>query len=97
VYTTEVVGTVYNKKSTSNMKSLLTTNWTFLRALRLGIGVAFLVSAYMQMEIIPAFIGGIFLYQSILNIGCAGGTCYAPQVKQNTKSSIEDVEFEEVK
>lgn len=79
------------------MKSLLITNWTFIRALRLIIGIAFLISAYMQMEIIPAFIGGIFMYQSILNVGCAGGTCYAPQVKQNTTSSIEDVEFEEVK
>ncbi|AMS26500.1 hypothetical protein AEM51_05140 [Bacteroidetes bacterium UKL13-3] len=79
------------------MKELLTTNWSFLRALRLILGGAFLVSAYMQMSIFPAFIGGLFLYQSIMNIGCAGGVCYAPKVKQQSNSNIQDIEYEEIK
>jgi hypothetical protein len=77
------------------MKELLTSNWTFLRALRLLLGGAFLLSAYMQQDIIPAFIGGLFIYQSVMNTGCAGGSC-AAAVKGTTKT-VEDVEFEEIK
>lgn len=79
------------------MKEILTSNWTFLRALRLLLGGAFLVSAYMQQDIIPAFIGGLFLYQSVMNVGCIGGACSTPTATKGTIKMVEDVEFEEVK
>ena len=77
------------------MKEMLITNWGFMRVLRLVLGVAFLFSAYKQLEWIPAIIGGLFMYQSIFNVGCTGGACYAPPTKQTAK--IEDVEYEEIK
>jgi hypothetical protein len=77
------------------MKEILNTNWGFMRVLRFVLGVAFLFSAYKQLEWIPAIIGGLFMYQSIFNVGCIGGACYAPPTKQSTK--IDDVEYEEIK
>lgn len=85
---------VYNEKS-ARMKELLTTNWSFIRILRLGLGIAFMVSAYMQMDIIPAFIGGLFIYQSVLNIGCFGGNCALPTTK--AKEQPQEVNYEEIK
>lgn len=79
------------------MKEILTSNWTFLRALRLLLGGAFMVSAYMQQDIIPAFIGGLFIYQSVMNVGCSGGSCAAPTPAKGTTKTVEDVEFEELK
>jgi hypothetical protein len=32
-----------------------------------------------------------------MNIGCAGGVCYAPKVKQQSNSNIQDIEYEEIK
>jgi hypothetical protein len=90
----EEVGMDYSTKL-ARMKELLTTNWSFIRALRLALGIAFMISAYMQMDIIPAFIGGLFVYQSILNVGCLGGNCAVPTTKPTRKT--EDVEFEEIK
>lgn len=78
------------------MKNRLTQNWTFMRVLRLALGGSFLYAAWMQGDWMPAFIGGLFIYQSLMNVGCAGGNCYVPPVKQTTKT-IEDVAYEEVK
>lgn len=77
------------------MKAFLTNNWSFIRALRLALGIAFLISAYMQMDIIPALIGGLFVYQSVLNIGCVGGNCTVPINK--THKQLEEVDYEEIK
>jgi hypothetical protein len=77
------------------MKEVLTTNWSFIRALRLGLGIAFMISAYKQLDIIPAFIGGLFIYQSIMNIGCLGGACAVPT--RTKQQLIEDTQYEEIK
>jgi hypothetical protein len=76
------------------MKTLLTSNWSFIRALRLVLGIAFMVSAYKQMDIIPAFIGGLFIYQSVMNIGCLGGACAIPP--SNKSQPIEETQYEKI-
>lgn len=79
------------------MKTLLFSNWTFLRAIRLLLGVAFILSASMQMQIIPAVIGGLFIYQSLANVGCAGGACYTPTAKQSSHTATRNIEDKETK
>lgn len=80
------------------MKEKLLNNWTFLRALRLGLGFAFIYAGWMQGDWIPGLIGGMFTYQSIMNAGCAGGNCYVPPVQQPASSKpIQDIDFEEIK
>jgi hypothetical protein len=93
-YTMGEAGTAYNVKS-AKMKETLTTNWSLIRALRLALGIAFCISAYMQMDMIPAFIGGLLVYQSLLNIGCMGGNCAVP-LKKSYKQ-VEEVDYEELK
>lgn len=51
----------------------LTEGWTFLRALRLIIGSLVLYNGIVDVDYPFIFIGGILLYQSLLNTGCGMG------------------------
>lgn len=83
------------------MKERILTNWTFMRALYLLMGIAVIVQAVMSQQWFGILIGGYFASMGLFAFGCAAGNCYGgncatePQQKPNT--TIQDVEFEEVK
>ncbi len=77
------------------MKQTILTNWTFMRFLRLAIGIAILVQAIIAKDVLFAFLGLAFTAMPALNIGCCGtGGCYAPPGKNQDKTK--EVTYEEV-
>ena len=77
------------------MKQTILSNWTFMRFLRLGIGIAILVQAVIAKDILFAFAGILFTAMPVFNIGCCGTNgCYTP-AKKNTEPT-KDITYEEV-
>ncbi len=82
-------------------KQRLTQGWGFMRLFRLGLGVIVLIEAWKNNEILFGLLGGILLFQSLMDVGCCGsGGCDINQVKTKEKSvtlDSKDVTFEEIK
>ena len=77
------------------MKQTVFSNWTLLRFLRLGMGIAILVQAVIAKDMLFAFAGIIFTAMPVFNVGCCGTAgCAAPPKKYSdtTKAII----YEEV-
>lgn len=70
-------------------------NWDWFRITRLAIGITMLVISIYKHQVIPAFLGGILMYQALLNRGCASGNCLTQTSNPNQKP--EDITYEEVK
>ncbi len=83
------------------MKNRILNNWTLKRASYFLIGMTVIVQSVMSQQWFGVFFGGYFASMGLFAFGCAAGNCYGgncatePQKKSNT--TIEDVEFEEVK
>jgi hypothetical protein len=83
------------------MKQRILTNWTFARALFLVVGITVIVQSVLSQQWFGVVFGGYFASMGLFAFGCAAGNCYGgncatePQQKSNT--TIQDVEFEEVK
>jgi hypothetical protein len=91
MYTTEEIGFRFNKKL-PQMK-INKHNWNWFRLSRLLIGLVMVAIAAYKQELVPGFLGGIFIYHSILNTGCASGNCQTVTHQQNPI----DIQYEEVK
>jgi hypothetical protein len=67
-----------------------------IRWLRLLAGAALLISGFVYGDGLTAMLGGLFLFQGIMNVSCSGasGCKTAPSKSLN---SIENIEFEEIK
>jgi hypothetical protein len=77
------------------MKQTILTNWSFIRFLRLGMGIAILVQAVVAKDILFALLGVVFTAMPVFNIGCCGTQgCYASSIKNQDKKK--DVTYEEV-
>jgi hypothetical protein len=87
------IGFRFNKKLTQ-MK-INKHNWNWFRLSRLLIGLVMVAIAAYKQELVPGFLGSIFMYQSILNTGCASGNCQTQTVAHQQKP--EDIQYEEVK
>ena len=60
----------------TDWKQRLTQGWNFMRLIRLGLAVLVIIEAWKSSELIFAALGGILLFQSLMNIGCCGsGGC----------------------
>jgi hypothetical protein len=81
------------------MKYRILSNWTFTRALYLGIGIAVIVQSVVNQQYFGAIIGGYFAAMGLFAFGCASGNCFGGNcsVEPKQKSTIQDVDFEEVK
>ena len=78
------------------MKDRILNNWTLKRASYFLIGMTVIVQSVMSQQWFGVFFGGYFASMGLFAFGCAAGNCATkPQKKSNT--TIEDVEFEEVK
>ena len=77
------------------MKQTIFTNWTLMRFLRLGIGIAILVQAVLARDAMFAFLGILFTAMPLFNVGCCGTNgCYVPPVKKT--ETTKDIHYEEV-
>lgn len=79
------------------MKERLLTGWTFMRVLYLVMGITLIIQAIMAHQYAMSFLGVYFAAMSILGVGCMGGQCFTPPVKNTSKTDVHDVTYEEVK
>lgn len=77
------------------MKQTIFTNWTFMRFLRLGLGLAVLIQAVIAKDVLFALLGLGFIAMPVFNVGCCGSNgCYVPPKKNLT--TTKDIPYEEV-
>jgi hypothetical protein len=81
------------------MKQRILTNWTFTRALYLVIGISIIFQSVESQQWFGAVFGGYFAAMGLFAFGCASGNCFGGNcsVEPKQKSTIQDVDFEEVK
>ncbi len=82
------------------MLETLLSNWTFMRTLRLAIGAYFLIAGIQENEYLFSIMGGFFVIQAALNMGCVGGSCAAParQPRQfRAPNDADKATYEEIK
>ena len=77
------------------MSGSLLARWNWLRWLRMGLGVAFLVEGWRSGSGFAYAIGAFFTIQGMLNMGCPlFGACASPPAR--AAATTQDVGFEEV-
>ncbi len=76
-----------------SMQNLL-SNWSFVRLLRLGIGVVVIIQSVQANDLVMGLLGGVLLTQSVLNIGCCGTSGCAVPIQN--KSHTTDITYTEV-
>jgi hypothetical protein len=77
------------------MKKMIFSNWTFMRFLRLGMGIVIIVQAFMVKDMIFGFLGLLLTAMPVFNIGCCGTQgCYIPPAKATENK--DEIIYEEV-
>ena len=89
------------KTNFTNMLNKVLHNWNFFRIVRLVLGIMIMVQSIQFREYWFVLIGLVFTGMAIFDMGCAGGSCAAPpmrQQKQTNASSAEknNITYEEV-
>ena len=83
------------------MKERILTGWTFTRGLYLIMGILVIIQSAMQQQWFGVLFGGYFASMGLFAFGCAAGNCLggncAVETQQKTNTTIQDVDFEEVK
>lgn len=77
------------------MKQTILTNWTFVRILRLLIGLAIIVQAVIVKDALLGVAGILFSSMAIFNVGCCGTGGCATTPKKYSKT-VQDTTYEEV-
>ena len=68
-----------------------------MRMVKFVLSIIILIQSVEQHDWMFGLLGGIFISQTLLNIGCCGaGGCAVPMKKVDPEN-IEDVQFEEIK
>jgi hypothetical protein len=77
------------------MKKAIFTDWTFIRFLRLGMGIAIIVQAIIAKDLPFGFLGLLLTAMPLFNMGCCGTQgCYAPPAK--SQDNTKEITYEEV-
>ena len=77
------------------MKDLLINNWTIIRFIRLGIGLAIIVQAIVAADLLFGLAGLLFTGMAVFNASCCGSGACATTPRVN-KTGSKDVSYEEV-
>lgn len=79
------------------MIEAIAKQWNFIRILRLIVGIWGIYSSLTDSQPLFGILGGVFILQSLLNVGCCGSNgCKIPQNKNHTTANIKNTEYEEV-
>ena len=83
----------------NTLKQRLTTNWTLVRIMRLGIGAMLLTAGIENKDWAMGLFSLFFLYQAVTDTGCCGSQgCYNPPTgRQVDNTREEEIEYEEIK
>ncbi|SEH63179.1 hypothetical protein SAMN02927937_00575 [Paenimyroides aquimaris] len=71
-------------------------NWSFMRVLRLALGIFIVVQGIMTKEWLIVGLGGLFSLMPLMNIGCCGVSGCSTSVPRSNKKT-EDITYEEVR
>lgn len=72
-------------------------NWSFMRWLRLGLGIAIIAQSVVLHDVTASLIGIMLAGMAIFNVGCCGTAgCRVPAQRPSSRPNTETV-FEEVK
>lgn len=78
------------------MKNIL-SNWNFMRALRLILGIIIVVQGIQASEFMYAIAGVLLSGMAIANIGCCGvGGCNVPYSKAPKDLTNKEISYEEI-
>lgn len=81
-----------------NIKYNLLHHWTFMRGLRLFLGILAIGQWISSSEILIGIAGVILLSQSLLNMGCCStGACIPARKSRYRPQATETIEYEEIK
>ncbi|MCE3278758.1 MAG: hypothetical protein K0S44_949 [Bacteroidetes bacterium] len=79
------------------MMNTLFQNWTFIRGLRLLLGVIVLIQSIVSKDILMGGMSTFLIATAVFDFGCYGSSgCGTNSDKNKNTNTIEDVEFEEV-
>jgi len=76
------------------MKQRLLSNWNLVRILRLAMGIAIMLQAFLIRDVPLALAGLLFTALPLFDLGCCGGACSTPALGNNKKNK--EVHYEEV-
>ncbi len=77
------------------MRKMIFSNWTIIRFLRLAMGIAIIVQAFMARDMLFGFLGFLLTAMPLFNMGCCSTQgCYMPASKDTKKT--EEIIYEEV-
>jgi hypothetical protein len=83
------------------MKERILTGWTFTRLIFLLLGGYMVIESAITNQWAGVFIGSYFASMGLFRFGCAAGSCFPTLNGSNAgkanPSSMQDVEYEEVK
>ena len=83
------------------MKSILLTDWNFMRVLRLFGGFSLVVLGILKHDTISSAFGFLFVYQGLFNVSCCGvGRCSNSQIetaKMKQLNESKEILYEEIK
>lgn len=78
------------------MMNTLFQNWSFMRGLRLLLGVIVLIQSIVSKDILMGGMSAFLIATSVFNFGCCGSRgCGVNSDKSKNKNTIEDVGFKE--
>lgn len=77
------------------MKETVFSNWTGVRFLRLGLGIAILVQGFLAKDAVLSLLGLLFSGMAVFNLGCCGaGNCSTGSIDKMKSSN--DITYEEL-
>ncbi|MFM7839973.1 MAG: hypothetical protein ACKO6K_10420, partial [Chitinophagaceae bacterium] len=81
---------------TMNKVKVLLRNWSFVRFLRLGLGLIILIQGIILSDLFYAGAGLLLSAFVVLNVACCGmGACAMPDTRRS-QSSAQTISYEEV-
>jgi len=61
------------------INTILHTPWTFMRWLRLALGLYLVYVGISETDVFAGSIGALFSFLALFNQGCGGGNCAVPR------------------
>lgn len=80
----------------SNFKYRLLTDWNIFRILRLGLAAIVLIQAWKNNDMLVGLVGGILLFQVVMNVGCCSSSaCEINRPMAKNSVTIESIDKNE--
>ena len=71
------------------VRYVLLTNWTFMRVLRLMMGLVIAYQAFSSQIGLMGLLAAFFIFQALSNTGCCGSSGCAVLPPNKTRNSVE--------